>query len=122
MRARDWRVIHQLAARGPLTNSELAQAVGMDAATITRVVKNLVHLHLVTVQASPTDRRKQIVRLTADGVEVHNLIAPRRRRAGEAMMACLGAKERASLFAILDKLDSRMRQLEVERSEAPMED
>src|SRR5688572_18143114 len=76
IRARDWRVILQLATRGPLTNAEIASVVGLDTATITRVAQNLTDLGLVTARTSSSDRRKQIISLTTRGAEVHDLIAP----------------------------------------------
>ena len=108
VRAREWRVILQLAARGPLTNSELAELVGIDAATITRVVQHLGELGLVTAKVSNSDRRKQIVSLTPAGAEAHDLIAPGRREAAAEMIACLNAPEREQLFQLLDKLEAHL--------------
>jgi DNA-binding MarR family transcriptional regulator len=108
IRAREWRVILQLAARGPLTNSELAELVGMDAATVTRVVQQLALLELVTAKVSSSDRRRQIVSLTPAGAEAHDLIAPGRREAAEAMIGCLDAPERERLFELLDRLEAHL--------------
>ena len=121
VRAREWRIILQLAARGPLTNRELAELVGMDAATITRVVQHLGDLGLVTARASNSDRRKQIVSLTPAGAEAHDLIAPGRREAAEAMIACLDAPEREQLFHLLDKLEAHLSRLGATADEADWE-
>jgi DNA-binding MarR family transcriptional regulator len=108
VRAREWRIILQLAARGPLTNGELAELVGIDAATITRVVQHLGDLGLVTAKASTADRRKQIVSLTPAGADAHDLIAPGRRAAAEAMVACLDPSEREQFYHLLDKLEAHL--------------
>lgn len=111
VRAREWRVILQLAAWGPLTNRELADLVGMDAATITRVVQSLGELGLVQTKTSPSDRRKQFVSLTREGAAAHDLIAPGRRAGGEAIAAAMSPKEQAVFFALLDRLDARLDEL-----------
>lgn len=113
IRARDWRIVLQLAARGPLTNRELADLVGLDAATITRVVQHLGQIGLVTTRASNADRRKQIVSLTPAGAAAHDRIAPSRRAASEEMLAGLSACERDELFRLLDKLEARLDELGV---------
>jgi DNA-binding MarR family transcriptional regulator len=108
VRARDWRVILQLACRGPLTNRELSSMVGLDAANITRVVQNLGELGLVTTRPSNTDRRKQIISLTAKGAAAHDAIAPDRLNASETMLACLSPKEREQFFTMLDRLEEHL--------------
>jgi len=108
IRARDWRVILQLACRGPLTNRELSRMVGLDAANITRVVQNLGELDLVTTRPSSTDRRKQIISLTAKGAAAHDAIAPDRLKTSEAMLSCLSSKEREQFFMLLDRLEEHL--------------
>lgn len=108
VRARDWRVILQLASRGPLTNRELATMVGLDAANITRVVQYLNEIGLVTTRASKTDRRKQIISLTAEGAAAHDEIAPQRKRAGEQLLECFTAAEQKQLFTLLDRLEEHI--------------
>jgi DNA-binding MarR family transcriptional regulator len=108
IRARDWRVILQLASRGPLTNRELSSMVGLDAANITRVVQYLSDLGLVTTRSSAVDRRKQIISLTAEGAAVHDEIAPKRKRIGEDLLKCLTTAERVQLFQMLDRLEEHL--------------
>jgi len=119
IRARDWRVILQLACRGPLTNRELSRMVALDAANITRVVQNLGELGLVTTRPSSTDRRKQIISLTAEGAAAHDAIAPIRLAASDAMLSCFSPKEREQFFNMLDRLDE---QLQKEASDEEWED
>ena len=82
--------------------------VGLDAANITRVVQNLGELELVTTRPSNTDRRKQIISLTAKGAAAHDAIAPDRLNASETMLACLSPKEREQFFTMLDRLEEHL--------------
>ncbi|GLV26390.1 MarR family winged helix-turn-helix transcriptional regulator [Sphingobium sp. Cam5-1] len=108
VRARDWRVILQLASRGPLTNRELSAMVGLDAANITRVVQNLNELGYVTTRTSATDRRKQIISLTAEGAAAHDAIAPQRKQVGEALLECFSPEEAEQFFNFLDRLEDHL--------------
>jgi len=108
IRARDWRVILQLASRGPMTNRELATMVGLDAANITRVVQNLGELGFVTTRVSATDRRKQIISLTAEGAAAHDIIAPTRKQVGDELLECFSPNERKKFFDLLNKLEEHL--------------
>lgn len=108
VRARDWRVILQLASRGPMTNRELSSMVGLDAANITRVVQYLGDIGLVTTRSSAVDRRKQIISLTAEGAAVHDVIAPERKRVGEELLGCFTETERVQFFRMLDRLEEHL--------------
>ncbi|HEX8415806.1 MAG TPA: MarR family transcriptional regulator [Sphingomicrobium sp.] len=108
VRARDWRVILQLASRGPLTNRELSNMVGLDAANITRVVQYLSEIGLVTSRTSKNDRRKQIISLTPAGAAAHDAIAPKRKKVGDELLQCFSATEKAKLFSMLDKLEEHI--------------
>lgn len=103
---RDWRILAYLAARGPSSNSELADDMGVDAATISRAIQFLRDQGLVQVRRSTRDRRTQIVALTQKGADVHDVIAPQRKRFSDEVEACLTQPERANLFAALDKIDA----------------
>ena len=54
-------------AREPLSQSELAQSLGVEGATMVAMVDRLVKAGLVTREPSATDRRVKRVVLTADG-------------------------------------------------------
>ena len=108
VRARDWRVILQLASRGPMTNRELSSMVGLDAANITRVVQYLSDIGLVTTRSSSIDRRKQIISLTEEGAAAHDMIAPERKRVGEELLECFSAAERRKLFEMIDRLEEHL--------------
>jgi DNA-binding MarR family transcriptional regulator len=108
IRPRDWRVLLQLAVRGPLTNSEIAAVVGMDGANVSRVVRYLADCGLVVSRPSSLDGRKQIVSLTAKGVAAHDALAPARFEEGLQMISCLSAEEQDQLFTMLDKLEAHL--------------
>jgi DNA-binding MarR family transcriptional regulator len=56
-------------AEGPLSLSELAEAVHVDAPYATLIVDNLEERGLVERRTDPADRRRKLVALTAEGKE-----------------------------------------------------
>ena len=82
--------------------------VGLDAATITRVVQRLGELGLVTTRVSSADRRKQIISITEAGARAHDEIAPGRKQVAEGLLECFSAEERVTFFTLLDRLEEHL--------------
>jgi DNA-binding MarR family transcriptional regulator/ribosomal protein S18 acetylase RimI-like enzyme len=61
------RVLYEIAARGHTTGSELAKALGLDRAYLTRILQGFVARELVTYSPIPSDRRQNAIALTEDG-------------------------------------------------------
>ena len=57
-------------ARWPLSQSELADRLGVEGATMVAMIDRLVKAGLVVREASTTDRRVKRIVLTAGGVEI----------------------------------------------------
>ena len=108
IRVREWRVLLVLAAFGPLTNSEIAEAVSMDHGTTTRAIKDLVRAGLVAVRTHSSDRRRRVVTLTKEGAKAHDEVAPQRVAFSEKLLACLNAKEQAALFDLIGTLEQAL--------------
>lgn len=70
-----FHVASWLGAFGPAKSSVVAEALGMDRSATSRLTRELARLHLVEMQADPTDGRGVVVRLTSEG----------RRRLDQAM-------------------------------------
>ena len=62
-----WAVLNRLSREGSLTQARLAQMLHVDAAAITRQVKQLETEGLVTRWAAPEDNRFTVVALTEAG-------------------------------------------------------
>src|SRR5271168_5060463 len=61
-------------ARSPLSQSELADRLGVEGATMVAMVDRLVKAGLVMREASNTDRRIKRVVLTAAGFEIYEKV------------------------------------------------
>lgn len=111
---REWRVISVLGSYGGLTNGHVAEALKTDAATVTRAVKVLKGLGFVDSKDSKRDRRKQLLYLTQEGADFHDLITPHRIETGELIDSCFSYEEREQLQHLLNKLDRHLQHLENE--------
>src|SRR5271163_2821053 len=61
-------------AREPLSQTELAQGLGVEGATMVAMVDRLVKAGLVLREPSATDRRVKRVVLTAAGTAIYNKV------------------------------------------------
>ena len=76
LRATQFAILSRLGREGPMTINALAAALVMDRTTLGRNILPLQRDGLIEVVASPADRRRRELRLTAAGAE-------KARRAGE---------------------------------------
>ncbi len=69
----EFRVLHQLAqAPGEtLRRVDLAEAVGLTASGVTRLLNPMEKIHLVEKERNPRDARVSLVRLSATGKEIY---------------------------------------------------
>jgi DNA-binding MarR family transcriptional regulator len=74
-----YRVLVELAARGPQRPADLASAMDVDRSTVTRMCERLVRKHLVHRRRVSTDRRTVRVSLAPAGRELVQEVTRRRR-------------------------------------------
>ena len=74
-----YRVLIELAARGPRRLADLATALGVDRSTATRMCDRLVRKRLVSRRRTTEDRRGVRVSLTVAGGELVAEVSRRRR-------------------------------------------
>jgi DNA-binding MarR family transcriptional regulator len=92
-------------AEGPLSLSELASAVSVDAPYATLIVDNLEERGLVERRPDPGDRRRKLVALTAEGKEAAQR-ALRIKREPPPGFASLSAAELDTLEELVRRLTS----------------
>ncbi len=96
-------VLHHLAALGPARPGTLAEALGLDASTVSRHVRSLVEDGLIESARDPVDGRATVLSLNDAGQEY---LAERLRRHREALRAATSAftpHERGELVRLLRK-------------------
>jgi MarR family transcriptional regulator, lower aerobic nicotinate degradation pathway regulator len=99
-----WAALAKLAELGPTSQNLLGRRTAMDGASIKGVVDRLTRRGLVETRPDPEDGRRLLVALTEAGRALAAETAPRALAVSEATLAPLDARERRTLFALLDKL------------------
>lgn len=96
---------------GSMSLGELAEAEGVRAATMSKVVASLIAAGLVQRQVSASDKRKVVLRATPSGAQV--LQAGRKRRIGALAAALQGLSpaELRDLRGAVDLLERILQQL-----------
>jgi DNA-binding MarR family transcriptional regulator len=92
-----------------LTMSELSRRLMVTNGNLTGLIERLVHEGLVSRATSETDRRTQIVRLSAAGRRALHAMTPAHERWIEAMFAELSPDDRSQLDSLLGKLRGSIR-------------
>jgi DNA-binding MarR family transcriptional regulator len=101
-------VLNVLRSTGGASQRELCDALGLDRSTVAGLVARLEGRGLVKRGRSSADRRRNVVRLTADGVAEHERLLPRATRVDEVLTRHLTHEEGVTLRRLLQRvLDAR---------------
>lgn len=93
-------------ASEPLSQSELAQSLGVEGATMVAMVDRLVKAGLVTREPSATDRRVKRVVLTADGSLLYDKVRTEAVAFRKELLANLDPKKLLVATELLEGLQN----------------
>lgn len=102
--AQQFIVLKMVEARGPASQSELADALGMDYSNLGGVMNGLCDRGLIVRSRDPKDRRRYSVALTEDGARLLTDLDATIRRGDDEMLAALGPDELAQLGELLRRV------------------
>ncbi len=93
---------------GPVSTNALAQALGLDASTVTRQVAALERVGLIARHPDPADGRSSIIALTPEGRRSMREVEQERRRRIETLVRDWDDAEQAGLAVALARLNSSL--------------
>jgi DNA-binding MarR family transcriptional regulator len=99
-----YRLLVTLSKDGPLRSSALAELLGVDASTVTRMCDRLLRDGLIVRRAEPSDRRVQRIALSAKGEQTVAAVSARRREEFATLLDAIPAPRRAGVIAALREL------------------
>ena len=100
-------ILALLEGSAPETQAEIADALGYDRGTLVGLLDELEEQKLVERKRDPDDRRRQLVRITADGKRTLGKLRALARRLEDEFFAPLDAEQREQLHALLLVLAER---------------
>jgi DNA-binding MarR family transcriptional regulator/GNAT superfamily N-acetyltransferase len=98
------RVLFELAQRDDLAVSELRRELDVDAGYLSRILSAFTTAGIVAREQSPTDARRQIVRLTADGRQAFADLDRKQTTAIDALVAPLDDRQCAELVLAMGRI------------------
>lgn len=101
----EWRVMAVLGRYPGLSAGEVAQRTAMDKVAVSRAVAGLVDAGRVERDTHGDDRRRSVLRLSADGRRIYDEIAPLALAFERRLLDGMPPAEREVLFRLLDRLD-----------------
>jgi DNA-binding MarR family transcriptional regulator len=99
-----WAALAKLNETGPCSQNQLGRLTAMDVATIKGVIDRLTARGLTETSADPDDGRRLLVSLTRTGQQLAEKSAANALLISKETLAPLDARERETLFALLNKL------------------
>jgi DNA-binding MarR family transcriptional regulator len=109
--ANGWKVLTLLGRFGPISVSEITAHTSLEMDKVTRVVDSLVRQALTVRKQDSADKRRIIVYLTAKGRKVVRQIEQMITEMEREFVIALSGEEREALYTILDKLQTRAKQI-----------
>jgi DNA-binding MarR family transcriptional regulator len=102
-----YAILILLEGSAPETQAEIADALGYDRGTLVGLLDELEEQALVERKRDPDDRRRQLVRITADGKNALAKLRALSKRLEDEFLAPLDAEQRKELHALLLVLAGR---------------
>lgn len=106
LKTTQYSLLSHVAKMGPINPGKLAQAMTMDASTLTRNLKPLIDAGWVSLQPG-ADARSRLVTITSEGLAMRLQAKRHWKAAQESLNRLLGVEQVVALHALLDaSLDS----------------
>lgn len=100
----EWRTMAILGRNQALSASEIVEHSSMDKVNVSRAVQSLRKKEFLRRDIDGEDRRKSVLRLTAEGQRIFRDIVPLVRDVETALTANLSAQERQVLLCLMEKV------------------
>ena len=107
----EWRVIAVLGRFPGLSAVEVAERTLMDKVAVSRAVTKLIKNGRIDRQFADADRRRSILKLSEEGQQVHNEIAPLALEFERQLVEDISEEDYERFNSILEQLLDKARQL-----------
>jgi len=106
-----WRVMAVVGRFADLSANAVAEKTAMDKVMVSRAVAALLRRGLLARHTDPDDRRRSLLRLSADGRAIYRQIVPLALDFEARLLQSLSESDRTTLDRIIDRLTETGRRL-----------
>lgn len=99
-----WRVLRVLEEEGPMDPTSIAERAVLLLPSLTRILQKLEDKGLITRKRDETDRRRQVIAATEEGVRIITANMDTSRRILSDLRARLGEERHEVLIELLNEL------------------
>lgn len=100
----EWRAMAVLGHRADLSGREVAERTAMDKVAVSRAIARLLQKGLIERGTATNDKRRSVLRLSAEGWNIYDQVAPLALEHEKRLLSHLSGEEREWLARILDTL------------------
>ena len=97
-----WRILVILGSHDPLPAKAISEMIATDQVSMSRAIEQMSAKKLVRRRVDPSDRRRQLLRLSDRGTDVYQQVIPLFIAAEKALLSPLSETEQAELRRLLD--------------------
>jgi len=107
----EWRVLAMLKVESDITAQRISQVIGLDKAAVSRALKQLQKDKYVSFIKDAKDKRSSFIRLTAEGLQLHDKIIAVALEREKLLLDGLSEENIEVLTELLRKLNTNLKQV-----------
>ena len=104
----EFRLLMAIGRLGAAASHELAEHTGVNAMSVSRAVGTLQRHDRITVETDQQNRRRKVLRLTAEGERLYRIMLPQTERVADYLLNGMSDEEIAMLDEIVGRMIARL--------------
>lgn len=110
----EFRLLMAIGRLGSSASHELADHTGVNAMSVSRAVATLQRHGRITVETDPANRRRKVLRLTAEGQRLYRIMLPHTQSVADYLLEGISQADVAALDEMVGKLIARLEATDAE--------
>ncbi|MGX7894585.1 MarR family winged helix-turn-helix transcriptional regulator [Tsuneonella sp. HG222] len=104
----EFRLLMAIGRLGEAASHELAEHTGVNAMSVSRAVGTLQRHGRITVETDPANRRRKVLRLTAEGRRLYEIMLPQTQGVADFLLEGMSEDEITKLDEIVTRMIARL--------------
>ena len=100
----EWRIIAVLGEYPRSSADDISKTTRTEKSIISRALQRLLKRRLIKREVSVTDRRRQHLTLTKNGMDIYQQVVPLSYEYEQKLLECFSEREQASFDKLVEKL------------------